>query len=337
MKHDFDVYATAATSRPGEGHGLSALGEVSRNAEEHGFTGLLAFYNHRNLDPWLVASTMMGCTERLVPLVAAQPYAAPPFTVAQMVYTLTTLHGRRVDLNLITGAAGAELAQVGETLDHDERYRRAVEYVSVIRGLLSEPGPLHHEGGYYRYEGLRINAPLAPSLMPRVFVAGSSPAGLEAARAVADVAITHPEPVAGFAADFAGALAGGPRIGIRVGLVARPTGAQAWAAARETYQDSRASRMTAAMRRRTGSDWSRRLAVLATEGDVYDDVYWTGAYRADKGTLPLLVGDYEAVAGYLARYLEAGVRVVLLGNMSTAEDFRHADAVLSLLGRTRST
>ncbi|MFJ9517213.1 LLM class flavin-dependent oxidoreductase [Kitasatospora sp. NPDC101801] len=332
MTPDFEVYATARTARPGEPHGLAALREISRAAEAHGVTGLLAFYNHRNPDPWLVASAVLGCTDRLVPLVAAQPYAAPPFTVAQLIHTLTTLYGRRVDLNLITGATGAELRQVGETADGEERYRRAAEYVTVVRRLLTEEGPVAFAGDHYRYEGLRMNTPLAPELLPRVFLAGSSPAALATARTVADVAITHPEPVDRFAEDYARALAGGPRIGIRVGLLARPTAAEAWAVARETYRETRASRLTTAARRTQGSDWSRRLAVLATEGDVYDDVYWTGAYRSDKGTLPLLVGSYREVADYVARYHRAGARVLVLGNAGTAEDFRHAGAVFAELG-----
>ncbi|MFI8420358.1 LLM class flavin-dependent oxidoreductase [Streptomyces sp. NPDC085479] len=330
---EIEVYATARTARPGERHGLPALTEISRTAEAHGVTGLLAFYHHRNPDPWLVAAALLGTTERLLPLVAAQPYALPPFTAAQMIHTLTVLHGRRIDLNLITGATGAELRQVGERLDAAERYARAAEYVTVVRRLLTEEGPVDFDGAHYRFEGLRMNAPLAPELRPRVFLAGSSPAALATAREVADVAVTHPEPVDRFAADFARPLAGGPRLGIRVGLVARPTAAEAWAAARDEYRETRASRLTMALRRTGGSDWSRRLAALATDGDVYDGVYWTGAYRADRGTLPLLVGGYEEVAGYLARYRAAGVRVLVLGNTSTPEDFAHAAAVLAELRR----
>ncbi|MGW2302462.1 LLM class flavin-dependent oxidoreductase [Streptomyces sp. NPDC001809] len=333
MTPDFEVYATARTARPGEPHGLSALTEISRTAEAHGVTGLLAFYHHHNPDPWLVATALLGATDRLVPLVATQPYALPPFTAAQMIHTLTVLHGRRIDLNLITGATGAELRQVGETLDATERYARAAEYAHVVRQLLATDGPISFDGAHYRFEGLRMNAPLAPELRPRVFLAGSSPAALATAREAADVAVTHPEPVDRFAADYAHALAGGPRIGIRVGIVARPTAAEAWAVAREAYRETRASRLTTALRRTSGSDWSRRLAALAIDGDVYDDVYWTGAYRADKGTLPLLVGAYADVAGYLARYRAAGVRVLVLGNTSTAEDFGHVAAVLAELRR----
>jgi hypothetical protein len=45
----------------------------------------------------------------------------------------------------------------------------------------------------------------------------------------------------------------------------------------------------------------------------------------------VLVGDYTAVAGYLARYVAAGVSVVLLGAVYSADDFRCADRVMRKL------
>ncbi|MGW3421536.1 LLM class flavin-dependent oxidoreductase [Streptomyces phaeochromogenes] len=331
MNYPFDVYATATTARSGEAHNATTLEDVAKNAEKCGFTGLLSFYNNRDLNPWQVASAVLERTGRLVPLVAVQPFAAPPFTVAHMIHSLTALYGRRVDLNLITGASAAELAQAGDPLGHDERYERAKEFITVVRALLGSAEPLRHEGRHYRYAGLRTHAPLDPSLMPRVFVAGSSEQALATAHTVADVAVTHPEPVERFTRDYAAALAGGPRLAVRVELIARPTTDEAWAAARNRYVTDRAAHVRTAMRRRSESDWSRKLAHLATDGDVYDGVYWTGGYRSGKGYAPQLVGDYASVARYLSRYIDAGVSTVLLGNIMEDEEFAHAEATFAAL------
>ncbi|MEK8174691.1 LLM class flavin-dependent oxidoreductase [Streptomyces sp. M19] len=164
-------------------------------------------------------------------------------------------------------------------------------------------------------------------------MAGSSEAGRKAAEEVADVAVTHPEPLTSFAGDFATARAG-LRIGIRIGLLARATDEEAWLAAREHYPSDRRSYLKTVMRQKSESDWSRRLARLTLADETYDDVYWTGAYRADKGSTPLLVGSYERVAEYLDRYLALGVSHVLLGGLFTEEEFRHSAVVLSQL-RTR--
>lgn len=335
-RRQFDVYGTALAPHPGEGAPLPLITELAAMAEKHEVDGLLAFYNHRDLDPWAVAAAILQHTRSVVPLVALQPYALPPFTAAKMIHSLVRLHGRRVDVNLITGSAPEELGQIGESLDHDERYARAVEYATVLRTLLSTDEPLVHEGRFYTYRALRTHSRLEPELRPRIFVAGSSPAARQAAAAVADVAVTHPEPVDRFAQSFlhpdgSDGSDGRPGIGIRIGLVARDTDEEAWRAAHALYPADRLAQLKTRMRRKSESDWSRRLAVLALDGDVYDEVYWTGAYRADKGSMPLLVGSHTRVADYLDRYLALGVGTVLLGGLLTEDDFRHTAAVLTEL------
>jgi alkanesulfonate monooxygenase SsuD/methylene tetrahydromethanopterin reductase-like flavin-dependent oxidoreductase (luciferase family) len=269
-----------------------------------------------------------------------QPYALPPFTAAKMIHTLTSLYGRRVDLNLITGASPEELLQIGDAVNHDQRYDRAVEYARVVRDLLSSDEPYDLDGRFHRYRDLKTASALKPDLRPRVFVAGASPAGRAAAAAVGDVAVTHPEPVEQFAAGFlagrsgdsaAGGDGDGPSIGIRVGLFARPTAQEAWEEARIRFAGDRYTRLKTAMRRKSDSEWSSRLATLHSAADTWDEVYFTGAYASDKGSAPLLVGSYESVAGYLARYLDLGVRTVLLGSVYSPEEFDHVDRVLRLL------
>ncbi|SDG51140.1 alkanesulfonate monooxygenase [Lentzea fradiae] len=332
MAHTFSVYGTALPGRPSAANSLLTIGELAERAERYGYEGLLVFYNHENLDPWVVAAATAGATKALVPLVAVQPCAMPPFTAAKMVHGLASLHGRRVDINLITGGIKGELDQIGDTLDHDERYARAMEYITVVRALLGGDEPLTHEGRFYRFSGLRTYSALPPELQPRVFVAGSSAAGRAVAAAVADVAVTHPEPLAAFASDFVASRAGaGHRLGVRVGLIARPTDDEAWSVARAAYVPDRRSRHMTALKTRSESDWNRRMARLATNGETHDGVYWTGAYRADKGLMPQLVGSYDRVTEYLDGYLSLGVDTVLLGGVLTEEEFHHNDVVLSRL------
>jgi alkanesulfonate monooxygenase len=331
VPYEFDVYGTALEPHPDDRNNLRTLAEVAQRAEKYGFEGLLSFYNHRNLDPWVVASGLLHSTTTLVPLVALQPYAIPPFTAAKMVHTLSTLHGRRIDLNLITGAAPQELQQIGDTVAHDDRYERAIEYASVLRLLLGSNEPLSFEGRFYTFRELRTGSALPPELTPRIFVAGASEAGRRCANAVGDVAVTHPEPLESFAADFLAERRDGPEVAIRIGLLARPTSEQAWELARERYAGDRQSRLKMQLRKKSDSEWSRRLATLAAGGDTYDDVYFTGAYRSDKGSAPIFVGSYPEVAGYLGRYLDLGIRKVLLGSVYDEDDFRHVDAVLSRL------
>jgi len=328
--HEFSLYIQGPSAE--EQHPLRAAARAARLAERYGYTGMLLFYNHRSLDPWLLASAVIQQTEHLVPLVALQPYALPPMTAAKMVSTLAGLYRRRVDINLIAGADTGELAQVGDDTPHDARYERAAEYMQAFRALTSGNDAYSLEGEHYRYDRLRMWAAVEPSLRPRVFVAGSSAAGRQAASAVsADVAVTHPEPIDAFTTNFLRDVPDGLNIGIRIGLLARETADAGWQEARTRHRADRAAVIRTQLKRRSASEWSRRLAVLATETDTVDEVYWTGAFGSGKGSFPLLVGDYEQVAAYLGRYLAAGVREVLVGGLETAEEFEHADRVFRLL------
>ncbi len=76
-------------------------------------------------------------------------------------------------------------------------------------------------------------------------------------------------------------------------MVARSTDDEAWSAGRALFPEERVGRLKTAMRKQSQSDWIKRLAQLATEDGVYDEVYWTGAFRNDKGNMPVLVGSYR--------------------------------------------
>lgn len=335
MHNDLEVIGTATVPwLPPTYHFHPRLAALAQRAEKHGFTGLLVFYDHMVLDPWTVAGVLLQQTSTLVPLVAIQPYALPPFTAAKTISSLTSLYRRRIDLNIVTGAAPEERDQIGDTLDHDERYARAAEYVALLHRLLGSDEPLTWNGEHYRFRNLRINTMLPEHLRPRIFVPGSSEASRSLVEQVGHVTITHPEPVDRFAESFAATHKGsGVEMGIRVGLVARRTGEEAWTAALDGHEVDRAARLRTLLKRESESDWNRRMALLASEADVYDDVYWTGLYSTGRTGAPVLVGSYDQVAGYLKRYIALGVTKLLLTKVDTEDDFRHAGSVLTRLDR----
>ena len=338
MPDPLEIYGTATVpSALTSGQAYPWLSSLARRAERHGMTGLLIIYNHTILDPWAVAGVLLGHTTRLVPLVATQPYSMPPFTAAKMISSLTSLYGRRIDLNVVTGAAPEELDQIDDRIGHDERYARAVEYLALLRRLLSTDEPLTWQGDHYRYRRLRMNSMLAENLRPRVFAAGSSEANRRLVEQAGDVMITHPEPVDMFAGQFLAARKeSGREVGVRVGLIARASGEEAWAVALDGHHVDRAARIRTLLKRESQSDWNRRMANLAAEGDIYDDVYWTGAYSTGRTGAPLLVGNYDAVARYLQRYVDLGVSKLLLARVSTEDEFRHAREVLCRLRPSES-
>jgi len=80
-----------------------------------------------------VAAAVSGFTSRLKSLVAFRPGFVLPAVAAQTVATLQRFTGNRLLLNVVTGGNSAEQRGFGDFLDHDARYERTDEFLSVVR------------------------------------------------------------------------------------------------------------------------------------------------------------------------------------------------------------
>jgi alkanesulfonate monooxygenase len=261
----------------------------------------------------------------------------PPHTAAACAAAFAALYQRPLHFNLVAGARGDELARVGDALSHDRRYDRLREYATVLKALLGGE-EVSFAGEHYRFERHRL-APVPDVLAGcRVFVAGSSEAGIAAAAAIADVAVTHPAPFGSWRDEHLPRLreAGfDGELGIRIGIVCRPARDEAWAVARERFPASWRGRQETLLKTRSSNAWARDLALLATtqEEDSQpsdpSDPFWVGAFASGLASAPFLVGSYDDVATALAEYLDAGVRHVLLTAVDPA-DYDHTAMAIDL-------
>ena len=175
----------------------------------------LVYTDNSLVDPWLVAQIIIQNTRRLSPLVAVQPAYMHPYAVAKMVSSLGHLYGRKIYLNMVAGGFKNDLAALNDTTPHDKRYARLVEYTTVIQELLRSPEPVTYRGEFYTVDKLRMTPALDSSLMPGIFVSGSSEAGLAAAAALGATAIKYPQPAENEPEDPTKSS------GVRVGIVTR--------------------------------------------------------------------------------------------------------------------
>ncbi|MFI6084301.1 LLM class flavin-dependent oxidoreductase [Streptomyces sp. NPDC051217] len=301
---------------------------TARASEEAGWSGILVPHNLHEVDPWLVSAHLGSVTTSLVPLIALQPAVMPPHTAAACAAAYATLYGRPLDFNLVAGARDDEMRRIGDTLSHDERYDRMRQYGRILRALLNGE-EVDESGPYHTYRGYRLEP--RPKVLEkcRIFVAGSSPSSLAVAREIADVVVTHPAPFAEWNESFlqpllAGGYTGG--VGIRIGLLCRPDGDEAWRIAQERFPESWLGRQETLLKTQSQNVWSRELArrAVATgrdnDGGAERGTYWLGAFSSGRASAPFLVGDYDEVAGRLAEYVAAGVGHVLL-NGGLEEDY----------------
>ena len=165
-------------------------------------------------DPMPLIPAMAMATEHLGFAFTSSVLQVPPFTFARQISTLDHLTQGRIAWNIVTSYlpnAGTNLG-LGGLPPHDERYRRAEEYLEVTyklwegsweedavlcdtaRGVYADPAKIHtidHAGDYYEVEGPHLSEP-SPQRTPLLFQAGSSDRGRE-------FAATHAECVFMFA------------------------------------------------------------------------------------------------------------------------------------------
>ena len=173
------------------------VADTARWSERAGARGTLVYTDNSLLDPWLVADLVIRATDNLRPLVAVQPVYMHPYSVAKLVTSLGSLHGRGVDLNMVAGGFKRDLEALNDTTPHDERYTRLTEYTRVVLDLLAGAGPVTQSGDYFTVTALGLRPPLPAELAPRLLVSGSSEAGRAAAQALGATPVEYPPPELG--------------------------------------------------------------------------------------------------------------------------------------------
>jgi alkanesulfonate monooxygenase len=298
---------------------------VARWSEEAGCTGILIYTDNRLIDPWLCAQVVIQNTASLWPLVAVQPIYMHPYAVAKMVASLGYLHQRRVALNMVAGGFKNDLIALNDDTPHDRRYDRLIEYTSLITRLLASDKPVGLDGEFYQVSNLQLRPPLAAALQPAVFVSGSSPAGMAAAKRLGAVAVEYPKPGAEYEAKGHGLRAGS---GIRIGIIADEQRKRAWDVAHARFPGDRRGQMLHELAMKVSdSHWHRQLAQLPGQEFDTDGVYWLWPYRNYNTFCPYLVGSFDDVAAELARYLRAGFDHYILDIPAAEDELRRAGEV----------
>jgi alkanesulfonate monooxygenase len=129
------------------------IAETARIHERAGFDRVLIGYFSDAPDGFLVGAHAASVTEQLGFLLAHRPgFVAPP-VAARKLATLDQLSDGRLAVHIIAGANDADQAKDGDWTDHEARYRRSAEYMSLLRRTWTEPAPFDHQGEFYRTRG----------------------------------------------------------------------------------------------------------------------------------------------------------------------------------------
>ena len=161
-----------------------------------------------SFDPLTLLPALAVVTEHLGLIATASTTYNEPFHVARKFASLDHLSGGRAAWNVVTSGNPDESMNFGldEHLEHDERYRRAREFIDVVtglwdswaddafirdvaRGIYFDPEKLHvlnHRGKYLKVRGpLNVARPVQG--WPVIVQAGASEAGRQLAAETAEV------------------------------------------------------------------------------------------------------------------------------------------------------
>ena len=125
-------------------------------------------------------STMMAlaeATDRIGLWATVHTMVFHPAVAAKMIATLDEISGGRAGMNIVAGSNPFDQGQMGlwRDLDHDERYRYAAEWMTVVKRLWSEERVTFH-GEYFDLDDCMSNP--KPAVTPEMICAGASDAGL---------------------------------------------------------------------------------------------------------------------------------------------------------------
>jgi alkanesulfonate monooxygenase len=327
---------------------IDYLASIVRAAETFGFTGALIPTGAWCEDAFITAALLARETTSLGFLVAFRPGLVSPTLSAQMAATFARHAPGRILLNVVVGGESHEQRAFGDHLDKDERYRRADEFLEVVRRLWAgETVTLH--GRHIRVEDAAL--PTLPDPVPPLYFGGSSTAAGPVAARHADVYLTWGEPPDAVREkiDWIRTLAAAEgrrvRFGIRLHTISRDTADEAWAQADKLIGalDEHTVRAAQAGLRRSESEGQRRMLALhqanradgswrsARSLEVAPNL-WAGVGLVRGGAGTALVGSHAEVADRIAEYAAAGIEEFIFSGYPHLEElFWFGEGVVPIL------
>ena len=320
---------------------------VRRFAQAHeaaGFDRVLVPHHSTGPSATLTIAHAAAHTEKIHFMLAHRPGFTVPTLAARQIATLDQYSGGRLGVHFISGGSDAEQRRDGDYLDHDQRYERTDEYLTLLRRLWTSDAPFDHDGKHYRFEaGFSEVKPLQQPHVP-VYFGGASEAAIPVAGKHADVYALWGESL-----DQVGELTSRVRAeaakhgrDVRFSVSFRPilaaTEDAAWQRAERILEETRRLRVAQGYSRGgpQQSEGARRLLAAAAKGTRVDKRLWTAIAQETgaRSNSTALVGTPEQVADALLDYFDLGVTTYLIRGFDPLEDA--IDFGRELVPRTRA-
>jgi len=265
------------------------------------------------LDAWSTAAALAAVTERIELMVAVRPNFHHPALFAKAAANIDRISGGRLALNVVSSWWADEAKQYGLQFDqHDDRYARTEEWLTVVDGLWTEER-FSFDGQFYRTQDA-ICSP-KPAKRPTVYAGGESEKAKSMIAAHCDAYVMHGDPVDAIAPKIADMAArreavGGPKMhyGMAAYAIVRDSEAEAQ---RELERITTVSELPAGY-----ANFDQWLSGTQLERELKVQEYSV----SNRGLRPNLVGTPEQLKQRIADYEGAGLDLLLLQMSPQAEE-----------------
>lgn len=301
------------------------LCKFSKAHEDAGYDMALVGYYGSSAEGLNVAMYAAQHTEQLKFLIAHRPGLVAPTLAARKFATFDQLTGGRLCIHIIAGVSDAEQQSEGDFLPKDERYRRAEEYIGVMRRVWTETKPFDHEGQHYRLRGAFSDVRPFQQPSPPVYFGGSSAGALSMGARQCDVFAMFAEPLKDTAERMKqyGAMVASAGRSTGYNMSVRPiiaeTEGAAWDKAHRLLRDIEVQN---GQNKSAVDESGARMVALGERGQVHDERLWMGIASAmgGLGNTTCLVGTPKQVGDAILAYYRVGVESFLIRGFDPLND-----------------
>ena len=280
------------------------------------------------LDAWSTAAALAAVTETIELMVAVRPNFHQPALFAKAGANIDRISGGRLALNVVSSWWADEARQYGLQFDqHDDRYARTSEWLTVVDGLWTEPR-FSFDGRYYKLDQA-ICSP-KPARRPVVYAGGESEAAKSMIAAQCDAYVMHGDPASAIQpkiADMAARRAKLDKGPMQYGMAA-------YAIVRDSEAEAKRelARITDVKGVPPGfANFDQWLSGTQLERELKVQEYSV----SNRGLRPNLVGTPEQIQERVAEYESAGLNLLLLQMSPQAEEMeRFAAQVIAPMQRS---
>jgi FMNH2-dependent dimethyl sulfone monooxygenase len=277
------------------------------------------------LDAWSTAAALAAVSRSLELMVAVRPNFHQPALFAKAAANIDRISNGRLALNVVSSWWADEATQYGLQFDqHDDRYARTSEWLSVVDGLWREK-KFSFEGERYQLRDAICEPKPVSKPRPTIYAGGESEAAKTLIAAQCDAYVMHGDPAGAIApkiADMAERRA-------KIGEGPMQYGMAAYAIVRDSEAEAKKEleRITALPPRppKGFDNFDQWLSGTQLERELKLQEYSV----SNRGLRPDLVGTPEQVRERIEEYEEIGLDLLLLQMSPQAEEMdRFASQVI---------